>query len=88
MNHILELRTEDLHVRVEAGVIYKELNQTLSRYDLFFPPDPGSTKPAMTLMGDEIPRLNKINLINGKGKLIHSGDSSHRRPLYVVDKFY
>ena len=88
MNHILELRTEDLQVRVEAGVIYKELNQTLSRYGLFFPPDPGSTKPAMTLMGDEIPRLNKISLINRKGKLIHSGDSSNRRPLHVVDKFY
>ncbi len=42
MNHILALRTEDLQVRVEVGVIYKELNQYLSRYGLFFPPDPGA----------------------------------------------
>src|SRR4030066_2176198 len=35
MNHILELRTEDLQVRVEAGGIYKELNQHLSRFGLF-----------------------------------------------------
>jgi D-lactate dehydrogenase (cytochrome) len=42
MNHILELRTEDLQIRVETGVIYKELNQYLSRYGLFFPPDPGA----------------------------------------------
>ncbi|HXX33798.1 MAG TPA: FAD-binding oxidoreductase [Thermodesulfobacteriota bacterium] len=43
MNHVLELRTEDLQVRVEAGVIYKELNQHLSRFGLFFPPDPGAS---------------------------------------------
>ena len=42
MNHILELKEEDLQVRVEAGVIYKELNQFLSRHGLFFPPDPGA----------------------------------------------
>jgi hypothetical protein len=59
-----------------------------SRPTAFSSDSPGSTKPAMTLMGDEIPRLNKINLVNGKGKLIHSSDSSHRRPLHVVDKFY
>ena len=43
MNHILEVKTEDLQVRVEAGVIYKELNQYLSRFGLFFPPDPGAS---------------------------------------------
>lgn len=43
MNHVLELRTEDLQVRVEAGVLYKELNQHLSRFGLFFPPDPGAS---------------------------------------------
>jgi D-lactate dehydrogenase (cytochrome) len=43
MNHILELKAEDLQVRVEAGVIYKELNQHLSRFGLFFPPDPGAS---------------------------------------------
>jgi len=43
MNHILELSEEDLQVRVEAGVIYKELNQHLARYGLFFPPDPGAS---------------------------------------------
>jgi D-lactate dehydrogenase (cytochrome) len=43
MNHVLELKTEDLQVRVEAGVIYKELNKYLSRFGLFFPPDPGAS---------------------------------------------
>jgi D-lactate dehydrogenase (cytochrome) len=43
MNHILELKEEDLQVCVEPGVVYKELNQFLSRYGLFFPPDPGAS---------------------------------------------
>ena len=43
MNHILELMEEDLQIRVEPGVIYKEMNQFLSRYGLFFPPDPGAS---------------------------------------------
>lgn len=42
MNRIIELMKEDLQVRVEVGVIYKELNQYLSHQGLFFPPDPGA----------------------------------------------
>jgi len=52
MNHVLELRTEDLQVRVEAGVIYKELNQYLSRFGLFFPPDPGAAATLGGMMGN------------------------------------
>src|SRR3990172_6623659 len=52
MNHVLELRTEDLQVRVEAGVIYKELNQYLSRFGLFFPPDPGAAATLGGMVGN------------------------------------
>ena len=52
MNHVLELRTEDLQVRVEAGVIYKELNQCLSRFGLFFPPDPGAAATLGGMVGN------------------------------------
>jgi len=52
MNHVLELRTEDLQVRVEAGVIYKELNQYLSRFGLFFPPDPGAAATVGGMVGN------------------------------------
>ncbi len=52
MNHILELRTEDLQVRVESGVIYKDLNQYLARFGLFFPPDPGAAATVGGMVGN------------------------------------
>ncbi|HVP79752.1 MAG TPA: FAD-linked oxidase C-terminal domain-containing protein [Thermodesulfobacteriota bacterium] len=52
MNHVLELRKEDLQVHVEAGVIYKELNQHLSRFGLFFPPDPGAAATIGGMVGN------------------------------------
>ncbi|MBN2430193.1 MAG: FAD-binding oxidoreductase [Acidobacteria bacterium] len=43
MNRILDIRETDFQVDVQAGVIYKELNQRLQRQGLFFPPDPGAS---------------------------------------------
>ncbi len=60
MNHILELRTEDLQVRVEAGVIYKELNEYLSRYGLFFPPDPGAAATIGGMVGNNASGIRTI----------------------------
>lgn len=42
MNRILEIHAEDFQVTVEPGVLYKDMNETLARYGLFFPPDPGA----------------------------------------------
>lgn len=42
MDRILEVRPADFQVTVEPGVILQELNKHLSRYGLFFPPDPGA----------------------------------------------
>jgi len=60
MNHILELRAEDLQVRVEAGVIYKELNQHLSRFGLFFPPDPGASATIGGMVGNNASGVRTI----------------------------
>ncbi len=60
MNHILQLRTEDLQVRVEAGVIYKELNQYLSRYGLFFPPDPGAAATIGGMVGNNASGIRTV----------------------------
>jgi D-lactate dehydrogenase (cytochrome) len=60
MNHILEFKAEDLQVRVEAGVIYKELNQYLSRYGLFFPPDPGAAAAIGGMVGNNASGIRTI----------------------------
>lgn len=60
MNHLLELKVEDLQVRVEAGVIYKELNQHLSRHGLFFPPDPGASATIGGMVGNNASGIRTI----------------------------
>lgn len=42
MNQILDVRATDFQVDVQAGVLYKDMNEELARYGLFFPPDPGA----------------------------------------------
>ena len=42
MNRIFDIRTDDLDVRVEAGVTRKQLNAALKQHGLFFPIDPGA----------------------------------------------
>lgn len=42
MNQIIGMYPEDLQAVVQPGVTHTELNQRLSKYGLFFPPDPGA----------------------------------------------
>ena len=44
MNHILEIRPEDVLCKVEPGVINDELNRALKPHGFFFPPTPASGK--------------------------------------------
>ena len=44
MNKILNISVADLWVDVEAGCVYNDLNNELSKYGFFFPPSPGSAE--------------------------------------------
>ncbi|MDA8228278.1 MAG: FAD-binding oxidoreductase [Desulfitobacterium hafniense] len=45
-NEVVEIDTVNMQVVVRPGVVHNHLNNTLSSYGLFFPPDPGSSKMA------------------------------------------
>jgi len=44
MNHIKEIKQDDLLAVVEAGVMYYKLNEELKKIGFFFPPEPGSAE--------------------------------------------
>lgn len=60
MQKILEIRPEDFQVDVEAGVIYKELNKTLSHSGLFFPPDPGAAATIGGMIGNNASGIRTV----------------------------
>ena len=52
MNRILDIRPEDMLVKVEPGVVDDDLNRALKPMDLFYPPAPASSRIAT--IGGEI----------------------------------
>lgn len=42
MNRIVEIYAEDFQIRVQPGILYKDMNQVLAKHGLFFAPDPGA----------------------------------------------
>lgn len=42
LNQILTVHENDFQVTVQPGIFYKDMNQELARYGLFFAPDPGA----------------------------------------------
>jgi D-lactate dehydrogenase (cytochrome) len=42
MNRVVEMYPEDFQVRVQPGILYKDMNQILAKQGLFFAPDPGA----------------------------------------------
>ena len=60
MKRVLDVRPEDFQVDVEAGVIYKELNKTLSRYGVFFPPDPGAAATIGGMIGNNASGIRTV----------------------------
>lgn len=60
MNQVITIRPEDFQVDVQAGVIYKELNKTLSHHGLFFPPDPGAAATIGGMIGNNASGIRTV----------------------------
>jgi len=46
MNRIIEIKPEDMLVKVEPGVVDDDLNKALKSYGFFYPPAPASSRIA------------------------------------------
>lgn len=42
MNKVIDINPEEKTIRVQPGLIYAKLNQAVTKYNLFLPPDPSS----------------------------------------------
>jgi D-lactate dehydrogenase (cytochrome) len=60
MNQVIAIRPQDFQVDVQAGVIYKELNKTLSHDGLFFPPDPGAAATIGGMIGNNASGIRTV----------------------------
>lgn len=90
MNKVLAIRQEDFQVDVQAGVVYKELNKTLSHYGLFFPPDPGAAATIGGMIGNNASGIRtvkygatkdcvmKITVVLPGGDVIHAGSRARK----------
>jgi len=90
MNQIIEIRPEDLQVRVGPGVILQELNKRLSKHGLFFPPDPGAPCTIGGMIANNAagiqavkygPTKNyvlKMEVVLANGDVIHCGTNALR----------
>jgi len=92
LNHIVEIREQDLQVVVEPGVIYDNLNAQLRRLGLFFPPAPGSSDVAtiggmvannssgMRAIKYGVTRdyVLKLQVVLPNGEIIHAGSNAKK----------
>ena len=60
MNRVIAIREEDFQVDLQAGVVYKELNREMSRYGLFFPPDPGAAATIGGMIGNNASGIRTV----------------------------
>lgn len=90
MNRVLAVRAEDFQADVQAGVIYKELNKSLAREGLFFPPDPGAAATIGGMIGNNASGIRsvrygatkdyvmRLTVVLPDGSVIHTGNRARK----------
>ncbi|MEP7289427.1 MAG: FAD-binding oxidoreductase [Chloroflexota bacterium] len=90
MNKILNVRAEDFQVDVQPGVTRIELNKTLARYGLFFPPDPGANASIGGMVANNSSGIKtikygatkdnvmRLEVVLANGEILHVGTHAHK----------
>jgi D-lactate dehydrogenase (cytochrome) len=88
MNRILSIYAEDFQVRVQPGILYKDMNKVLGQHGLFFAPDPGANASiggmiANNAAGTRTPKYGAtrdnvlaLEVVLANGEVIRTGSRS------------
>lgn len=88
MDQIIEVHADDFQVTVQPGIPHKDLNEKLTRYGLFFPPDPGANATIGGMLANNAAGIRTVkygatkdNVLRmqvalADGRLIHVGSRS------------
>ena len=90
MDEILAVRPESFQVDVQPGVKYQDMNKSLSRYGLFFAPDPGANATIGGMIGNNASgirtikygstrdNVSKLEVVLATGEIIRTGTFAHK----------
>ncbi len=90
MDKILAIRPESFQVDVQPGVKYQDMNKSLSRYGLFFAPDPGANATIGGMIGNNASGIRtikygstrdnvlKLEVVLPTGEIIRTGTFAHK----------
>ena len=60
MAKIVSVHADDFQATVQPGIGYKDLNEHLARYGLFFPPDPGANATIGGMMANNAAGIRTV----------------------------
>jgi D-lactate dehydrogenase (cytochrome) len=90
MNRIIAVYASDFQVDVQAGVLYKDMNEGLARYGLFFAPDPGANASIGGMVANNAAGIRTVKygatrdnvlaleVVLANGRVIRCGTHAHK----------
>jgi D-lactate dehydrogenase (cytochrome) len=71
MDRILDVRAESFQVVVQPGVKYQDMNKALSRYGLFYAPDPGANATIGGMIANNASGVRTVKYGGTKDNVLH-----------------